>query len=426
MKKNDARRTALKILTSVRRFSDFSDEALSSRLKALKKVDRALCSKLVYGVLQNRMLLDYYISIHLDRSISRLEPKLLDLFRLSAYQILFLDRIPDRAAISEAVDVTKEINKKASGLVNAVLRRISENKSLVLPENEFEETEYLSIKYSHPKWFCEYMTNKYGRNFTEGFLKANNEEPPIYLQVNTELISAEELLEKILELGLNAEPDSDLKSIKLEQIGELLESDLFHKGYFFIQDKAARAVVDIAQVKSGESILDLCAAPGGKSFASALEMKNSGRVLSCDISQSRLEKLEESAERLKLSVIETKLMDALDAGNLKESFDLVIADVPCSGFGVIRKKPEIRYKNWESLSELADIQKKILNSAANMVNDSGRLIYSTCTIFNEENEEIVADFLARNKNYYIEEEKKFWPHIDGSDGFYICLLKKRT
>ncbi len=120
-------------------------------------------------------------------------------------------------------------------------------------------------------------------------------------------------------------------------------------------------------------------------------------------------------------------MDALDAGNLKESFDLVIADVPCSGFGVIRKKPEIRYKNWESLSELADIQKKILNNAANMVNDSGRLIYSTCTIFNEENEEVVADLLARNINYYyIEEVKRFWPHIDGSDGFYICLLKKRT
>ncbi len=425
MKKTDARRAALKIISSVRRFSDFSDEALSSNLIKLKKDDRALCSKLVYGVLQNSMLLDHHISIHLDRSINRLEPKILDLLRLSAYQILFLDRVPDRAAVNEAVDISKEINKKVSGLANAVLRRISENKELSFSENEFDVLDFLSIKYSHPKWLCEYMFEKYGREFTEAFLKSNNEEPPVYLQVNTELISADELLKKINEFELNAESDSDSRSIKLEQIGELLESDLFHAGYFFIQDKAARASVDIAKVKSGESVLDLCAAPGGKSFAAALDMKNSGRILSCDVSRKRLEKLVESAERLGLSIIETKCIDALNIGDLNESFDLVIADVPCSGFGVIRKKPEIRYKDWQSFSNLPEIQKEILNNAAKMVNKNGRLLYSTCTIFSEENEEVVKNFLERNNNYYIEEEKRYWPHIDGSDGFYICLLKKR-
>lgn len=425
MKRIDARRAALKILGSVRRLSDFSDEALSSNLIKLKKDDRALCSKLVYGVLQNSILLDHHISTHLNRSINRIEPKILDLIRLSSYQILFLDRVPDRAAIDEAVDISKEINKKASGLVNAVLRRISENKELRLSENELDVLELLSIKHSHPKWLCEYMLKKYGREFTDAFLKANNEEPPVYLQVNTELISTEELLEKIVEFGLNAESDSDSRSIKLERIGELLESDLFRNGYFFIQDKAARTAVDIAQVKSGESILDLCAAPGGKSFAAALDMKNSGRILSCDISQKRLEKLVDSAERLKFSIVETRCMDALNIGEFKERFDLVIADVPCSGFGVIRKKPEIRYKDWQSFSNLPEIQKEILNNAAKMVKKNGRLLYSTCTIFNEENEEVVKNFLERNKSYYIEKEKRFWPHIDGSDGFYICLLKKK-
>lgn len=425
MKKNDARRAALKTLASVRKSSDFVDEALNVNLLKLKQNDRALCSKLVYGVVQNSMFLDYHISMYLDRNIKRIEPKLLDLLRLSAYQILFLDRVPDRAAINEAVEISKEINKKASGLVNAVLRRISENKDLRLSENDLGILDFLSIKYSHPKQLCEYMLKKYGRVFTEAFLKANNEEPPIYLQVNTERISAQELLEKIIELGLKADA-LDFRSIKLEQIGELLESDLFHNGYFFIQDKSARAVADLAQPSSGETILDLCAAPGGKSFATALEMKNSGKILSCDISPKRLEMLRESAERLGFSIIETKCIDAFNVGDLKERFDLVIADVPCSGFGVIRKKPEIRYKDFKSLSELPEIQKAILKAAAAMLNENGRLIYSTCTIFDEENEDVVKNFLAQNENFYIEEEKRYWPHIDGGDGFYICLLRKKT
>ena len=425
MNNNDARRAALNVLASVRKFSDFSNEALNFYLIKLKKNDRALCSKLVYGVLQNSLLLDYHIAAHLDRNINKLQPKILDLLRLSAYQILFLDRVPDRASINEAVDISKEINKKASGLVNAVLRRISENKDLCLPENELDPDDFLSIKYSHPKWLCEYLLKKYGIEFTEAFLKSNNEEPPIYLQVNTELISSEELLYKLNQLGLKAELHPDLRSIRIEQTGEIFESSLFKNGYFFIQDKAARAAVDIAKIKQGDSVLDLCAAPGGKSFAAALDMKNSGRILACDISRSRLSKLIESKKRLKLSIVEAKCMDALNFETLEERFDVVIADVPCSGFGVIRKKPEIRYKEWNSLSNLPKIQEDILKNAAKMVNDSGSLLYSTCTIFNEENEDVVRSFLDCNDDYYIENEKRFWPHIDCSDGFYVCLLRKK-
>lgn len=426
MKKTDARRAALKTLSAVRRTSGFSDETLNTNLSALGAADKALCSRLVYGALQNINLLDYFISGYLSGNIKRLEPKLLDLLRISSYQILFLDRVPDSAAINEAVNISKEINKKASGLVNAVLRRISENKNSLSAYSIPDEANFLSVRYSHPLWLCEYLLRKYGSIFTKDFLEANNEEPPVYLQVNTRLISAEDLLRKLFDLGVDAELNPDLKSIKLDKIGELLESDLFSDGYFFVQDKAARAAVDIASPAAGDSVLDLCAAPGGKSFASALNMENSGRILSCDISPRRLERLREASERLKFSIIKTKVMDATEAELAGERFDVVIADVPCSGFGVIRKKPEIRYKKLENIAELPRIQKNILNAAGKLIKDGGKLVYSTCTIFEEENEKVVADFLDKNKNFYIAEEKRFWPHIDDSDGFYICLLKKKT
>ena len=406
-KTTNARAAALEALMRCRRDGAWSGDVLDSILKRaeLDRRDAALASRLCLGVLQNDRLCDFYIDSFCH---TKLEPPVRDILRLGVYQLLFLDRVPARAAVSETVELCRARGyARASGLVNAVLRRVADAESL--PEIPGEgTTAYLATRWSHPEWLCETLTNEKG-----------------YADYIRALQRAEIPFEAM-------EPEG---CIALEG-GLATALPGFEEGLFYVQDRAARLAVEIAAPKPGMRVLDACACPGGKSFAAAIRMENSGSILSCDIHEKKLRLLNSGAERLGIGIIETRPMDArvFDAA-LEKSFDLVIADVPCSGLGVIAKKPEIRTKKPEELQGLPAIQGAILDNLSRCVKPGGTLLYSTCTILKEENEAVVLRFLREHTDYRaeaftccgIESDSgmyTFWPQIDGTDGFFAARLTR--
>ncbi len=434
-KEVNARSAALEALTRCRRDGAWSGDALDGILKrgGLDRRDAALASRLCLGVLQNDRLCDFYIDSYCH---TKLEPPVRDILRLGVYQLLFLDRVPARAAVGETVELCAAKGlRRASGLVNAVLRRVAENRD-ALPEIPGEgSAEYLSIRWSHPEWLCDYLIEKKGYAFAEAFLKENNDPPKLCLQVNTLKGSTEDYTRALSEAEI---PYRALTPDGCVELEGGLASGLpgYAEGLFYIQDRAARLTVEIAAPESGMRVLDACACPGGKSFAAAIRMENRGGILSCDIHAKKLRILAEGAARLGLACIETRAMDAREFDPaLAEAFDLVIADAPCSGFGVIAKKPEIRHKDRESLQSLPEIQGAILDNLSRYVKPGGKLLYSTCTIFEEENEDVARAFLQKHADYRAEDfslcgiESRdgmytFWPHIDGTDGFFAAKFRR--
>ena len=403
-----ARRAALYVLSRCRRFDAWSSQTLQSAIKKydLSERDAALCTRLCRSVLQNAAYCDYYVGLYCSQRPEKLQPQILDVLRLGAVQLLMTNRIPASAAVNESVSMAKEINPRAAGLVNAVLRRLSERRGN-LPPVEKEGAEYLSVRYSHPLWLCERIAERYGMDFAEGYCRANNEEAPLTVTVNP--------------LRRGGTPVSET----LEGSGAVDRRPGFAEGEFFVQDAAAAASVRAAAPQPGWRVLDGCASPGGKSFLSALLMENRGSIVSCDLHEKKLGLIDEGAARLGIDIIQTVPMDGANPyERFFESFDLVIADVPCSGLGVIRKKPEIRYKDPEELSALPEKQLAILTGLSRCVRPGGALLYSTCTILPEENEGVVDAFLQRNSEFTKDEDRTFWPHIDGTDGFYYCRMRK--
>lgn len=432
------RQGAYRVLMRCRKAGAWSEDAINTEItnSGLNGRDAALCSKIALGVMQNTSLLDYYIGCYSNTPVQKLDPRVLDILRLSAYQIIFLDKIPTSAAVNEGVKLCKEqVNPKASGLVNAVLRRIGENKN-TLPEIPGEGTgEYLAVKYSHPLWLVEEYLAAHGYDFTEAALAANNCQAPIHAHDNPLRGSGDLLTE--LE-GFGAKTTGLPGCVELRTTAGLTDTAAFKEGRVYIQDMAARMAALAGDAKPGMTVLDACAAPGGKSIASAIRMENHGRVISCDIHEKKLRLIEENARRLGITIIETLAMDARRPyEGLKGSADLVIADVPCSGLGVIRRKPEIRWKKQEELDNLPGIQRDILEGLAPCVKAGGVMLYSTCTVRAKENEEQVQAFLETHPEFAPEpftlpcgigEVDKgmitLWPNIHGTDGFFICKMRR--
>ena len=383
-------------------------------------------------MLQNDRLCDFYIDAFCH---SKLEPPVRDILRLGVYQLLFLDRIPARAAVSETVELCRTRGyARAAGLVNAVLRRIADAESL--PEIPGEGTAaYLAVRYSHPEWLCGYLIKEKGYSFAEAFLKKNNEPPKLFIQVNTLKVSTADYLRALQRAEIPFEAVEPEGCIALEG-GLATELPGFDEGLFYVQDRAARLAVEFAAPEKGMRVLDACSCPGGKSFAAAIRMENRGGILSCDIHEKKLRVLQGGAERLGIEIIETRPMDARAFDpTMEDAFDLVIADVPCSGLGVIAKKPEIRSKDPAELAGLPIIQSAILENLSRYVKPGGTLLYSTCTILKEENEAVVLRFLQEHTDYRAEAFRccgiesdcgvyTFWPHIDGTDGFFAARLKR--
>ncbi len=435
-----ARAVALRVLTACRKNDAWADAALSAELSREnpRTVDAALASRIVYGVLQNRILLDYRLAACCAQRIDHLQHPLPDILRIGAYQILFLDKVPDHAAVSEAVELARANRRgAAAGLVNAVLRRLSQEKDhlTALPRDPMER---LSVETSHPLWLVKKLTAVLGADEAAAFLRADNVVAPVTAQVNPLRTTRDALLDELRRAGIDAKPHSWAPDcVELTGAGDLSTLPAFYRGAFLVQDAAAWLVSFVAGVQPGMNVMDVCAAPGGKSFSAAFAMKNRGRIVACDRYENKLKRIHSGAERLGVEIIETCAADGrVFRPEWEDAFDVVLCDVPCSGLGIIRKKPDIRYKPAAPLEELPEIQRAILANAARYVRPGGALVYSICTVLPEENEAVTDGFLANHGAFRYEAfalpigttagHITLLPHRHDTDGFYIAKLRKEA
>ena len=436
-----AREAAMLTLAACERQGAWSDGYLKRVLREqrLDKRDAALAARLCYGVLQNKLLLDWHLARFCKGKLTSLDVKVLCNLRTAAYQLLFLDKIPPSAAVNEAVELTKRHcrNPRAAGMVNGILRALLREEKHPKPEDS-DKVNCLSIKYSHPAWLVKEFLTALGPEGAEALLAEDNCQPPAVAQINVTRFAVQHVWDALLAEGAEAElhpwmPDCLL----LRGTGNLERLRTFQNGAFYIQDTAARLAVAAAGVTPGSRVLDCCAAPGGKSFAAAIDMENRGEIVSCDIHPHKIRLLEAGRDRLGLSIISPCLQSGLERReDWIDRFDTVIADVPCSGLGIIRKKPDIRYKDPEALRGLPRVQRGILDNSSRYVRPGGVLLYSTCTLLRRENEDVVESFLAENPQFEPEPFQlpqfggqpgwfTFWPHIHGTDGFFAAKLRRK-
>lgn len=439
----DAREAALLTLNTCQRQGGWSDGALKKQLAAggLEGREAALATQLCFGVVQNEMLLDFYISKFSNIPLRRMESKVVQALRLGLYQMLFLSKIPQSAAVNCSVELTRTHckNPRAPGMVNAILRSLQRNLNQLptIPQNDLAE--YFSILYSHPVWLVEELLPLLGSEETAEFLQANNSQPPMTAMVNTTKAAAQEATELLAEQGVEVTPHPWLENcLILNKTGNLERLDAYGQGLFYVQDPASRLMALASGAAPGMRVLDMCAAPGGKSFAAAIQMDNQGEVISCDLHPHKKKLIQAGADRLGLSIIKPMTADGkVRREEWVSAFDLVLVDAPCSGLGVIRKKPDIRYKDPKPLEDLPQVQQAILENAAGYVKPGGVLMYSTCTILPRENGEIVSAFLEKHPEFVREAfelpgaagrveagEITLWPQVHQTDGFFICKLRK--
>lgn len=401
--------------------------------KDFSKKDKAFLTSIVYGVIKYRITLDYIIKTYSKIKLKKLSPYILTILRMGIYQLKFMDKVPESAAVNESVNLSKRYGHKASaGFVNGVLRNVSKNEIKYPKERE----EYLEVKYSFPRWIIKKWIDAYGEEFTIELMEAMNREVQVSLRVNDLKITKEELLGK-----LPFAKSSPLHPLALVSEGfDIGASDEYKAGEFIAQDISAMFASTVLSPNEGETVLDICAAPGGKTTHLAQIMKNKGKIIACDIHEHKIEIIKENAKRMGISIIDAKKADALVINDeFLEKFDKVLVDVPCSGLGIIRRKPDIKLKKEET--DITEIQYKILENASKYLKPGGELLYSTCTLNKDENEEIVNRFLKEHTGYEFvdiegflpqnlkKEEAKggyitFYPNVDGIDGFFISKIKR--
>ena len=405
-----ARLIAFETLYKIFYDDSYSNIALDKALKNVNS-DKAFISALVYGVVERRLTLDYFINKFTQ---SRPKPKIMTILRLGAYQLLFMDKVPSGAAINESVKLCKEIKQDFySKLVNAVLHKIDNDRDI--PDN-------LSVKYSVPEHLINMWIKQYTRDTVEKFLPAVNDRPPVFAIPNALFLDAEELSYELTDESIENEIINDVCMINSGF--DLSKSKAFNNGLFYIEDLSSYNCAKALNAKSGDIVLDVCSAPGGKAFTIAGDMKNKGELYSYDLYEHRVKLIEESKERLGFTCIKTGVNDALKYNPEIPMADKIICDVVCSGFGIIRRKPEIRYKNLDDIKELPKIQLDILSTSSRYLKQGGQMIYSTCTLNKKENEMVVREFLNNNSDFSLINEKTTFPTQHGGDGFYWALLKK--
>lgn len=434
-----ARETALRALISFRREGAWPDLYLKKACADMRSEEAALTATITYGVLQNRAYLDFLLGSFSARPLEKITPQVLDALRLGAYQLVFLTRIPHSAAVNETVElVKKHANAGAAGYANGVLRALQRNLDSLPEVPQNNDLDYLSIRYSHPKWFVGKMNKRLGFEGCEALLLANNTPVPVTARVNTLKTSRDALLEQFSKEGIAAEAHPYLPcAIVFDTMKGVLQSDSLRQGLFYIQDIASQLCVEALRPQPGDTVFDLCAAPGGKSMLAAQYMEDQGRLLSMDLHPHKSDLIAQNARTYGITCLQTI---PSDASKLREPLvgqaDAIICDVPCSGMGVIRKKPDVRYKDGDHIKVLPPLQLSILENAGRYLKPGGQLVYSTCTVLKEENESVVQQFLAAHPDFTLEpfelpgigrvEEGMLtlWPHIHGTDGFFMAKIRK--
>ena len=429
-----ARQICLNLLVSAEKNSSYSNIALDNALlkhPELKEVDKRFISALFYGVLERKLTLDKIISSLSSRPLEKLDLTVLQVLRMGIYQLLYLDSVPDSAAVNESVKLAQQ-NKltSAKGFVNAVLRGFIRNDKK-LPEYE-SHTKSLSVQYSCPEWLVKMWLLDYGEETCMNMLKASLGKPPVTIRLNTCKFKIDEILKEFEASGVEIKPCSIENAYEALNIGSVEGLSAYQKGMFHVQDLSCQICSLELDAKSGDTVLDVCSAPGGKAFSIAQIMLDKGRVIACDLHENRVKLIASGASRLNLTSVEAIVNNAKVHNSELPMADAVLCDVPCSGLGVIRRKPEIKYTKQEALNNLPAVQYDILNTSANYVKKGGTLVYSTCTVNKAENEEIVNKFLAEHPDFERVKLNNFTdfyvtitPEMFNSDGFFIAKLRRK-
>ena len=437
-----ARETALAVLIACRKHGAWSNGAMKDYIARdrLDPRDAALATRLAYGVLQNRTMLDFLLQQLLTGQVKSLHPVVRDILHLGLYQIYELDKIPASAAVNESVTMTKKFcrwQRSAPGLVNGVLRNAVRTKgTLKMPDT-------LSVRYSTPQELIDLLESYVGTERLEPMLAANNGTPSTVVQTNTLRTTTEELQKSLEAEGVSVLPHPWMPDcLVLDNTGNLEHLKSYQDGWFYVQDAAAKLCVLAAQIPQGDDVrvLDCCAAPGGKTFAAAIAMGGKGKIRSADIHRHKTVLIHNGAERLGFDNILIREQDATE--NHPTWFgkmDVVLADVPCSGYGIIRKKPDIRFKSPAEMARMPELQLKILYKQAEYVKPGGTLLYSTCTLVRQENEGVVEAFLRHNPEFYLEPLKlpdvfpvnttgmqMLVPGEYDTDGFFLARLRRKA
>ncbi len=439
-----ARGAALTIIQQVTDGGAYTNIAVNRYLRAqeLPDLERRLLTELVYGTIKALGTLDWYLAKCVTRPLEQLDKPLLADLRLAAYQLLYLERIPASAAVNEAVKLARCVSGEGGAkLVNAVLRTLLRKlptEECALPDPEQDDAGYLALKYCHPRWLVKRWLGPWGREGTEALLRFNNSAAPVCLRANTLVIGRDELLARLREAGCEAEPSAwspdGIVCTHLSGLGRLFAQ---LENAFYVQDESSMLVAPLLRPESGQSVLDLCSAPGGKSTHLAQIMGDKGRVIACDVHEHKLKLIAENAARLGITNIEPVLNDAtVLRQEWLGKFARVLVDAPCSGMGVLRRRAEARWrKQRKDLKLFPPLQLQILTNAAKYVAEGGRMVYSTCTIELAENHYLVEEFLQQHSEWRrvpfahpltgaMVEELQLLPQLDGVDGFYICVLER--
>lgn len=408
-----SRLKAFEILQSIIRDFAYSNLALEKELNNVEPKDRAFVSKIVYGVTERRLTLDYVLNKFLT---GKTKPKLRIVLYIGAYQILYMDKIPVPVAIFETVKLAEETGLSYyKKLVNAVLRKVADS------AEELRNIDDLSILYSCPQSLINMWTKMYGKEKTEEILKVINDRPPIFAIPNRKFVNAEELQYELLSNDIECEIFNEV--VKINSSFDLSKCKAFNDGLFYIEDYSSYIAANELNIVENDIVFDFCASPGGKSFTMA---QNGGNIYSMDIHKHRVDLIQVSAKRLCLENITTLVNDATIFNESLPRANKILCDVPCSGFGIIRRKPEIRYKNLDEIKELPEIQYKILEMSSKYLTKNGEILYSTCTLNKKENEKTVEKFLANHKNFSLVKQRTIFPSNSSGDGFYYALMVKNN
>lgn len=396
----------------------FYDDAYSNIAldKALSYTDsgKAFITRLVYGVVERKLTLDYII----EKFCKKPKPKVLVILRIGIYQLYFMDKVPSSAAINESVLLAKNNGLNYyTKLINAVLHKIDQNRI------DIDNIDDLSIKYSVPTNLISMWNKAYGKDNVNAFLPYVNGNTPVFAIPNTKYVDSDELLYELNCDGVEGEIVDDV--VMITSPFNLTSLKAFKNGLFHIEDLSCYEAVKALNVCENDVVLDVCSAPGGKSFTAAEMMNDRGKIYSFDIHNHKIDLIKESANRLVLNSIVAKINNAAEFNNDIEKADKIICDVPCSGFGIIRRKPEIRYKELDSVKELPKLQYQILETSSKYLKNGGKILYSTCTLNKRENEKVVEKFLDSYKEFTLVESKTIFPTEFGGDGFFYSIIERK-
>ena len=440
-----ARGAAALVLRMVLEDGAYTNIALNQYLRGsrLSDLDRRLATELVYGTVKALGTLDWYLAQCVTRPLDKVEKNILCILRMSAYQLLYMERIPVSAACNEAVKLARSVSNEGSAkFVNGVLRGLLRKQAageLTFPDYEKDDAGYLALKYYHPRWLVKRWLGPWGKEGTERLLAFDNSAAPVCLRTNTLVTTRVKLMQDLQELGAEVHASAwSADGIVCDKLPSLYTLMTALPKHFYIQDESSMLVAPLLAPAPGMQVLDLCSAPGGKTTHIAQLMQDKGEVVACDVHEHKLELIAENAKRLDITCIQTLLNDAtVERSEWVGKFDRVLVDAPCSGMGVLRRRAEARWrKQRKDLKLFPPLQLAILAQAAKYVKDGGRMVYSTCTIEQSENHYLIEEFLAKHEEWQrvpfahpltgeAVSELQLLPQVDGIDGFYICVLERK-